>query len=129
MADMKTLTIGGETFQIVDAQARQDIERLAASGGGGGSGEGTPGKDGVGIYSIEQAVTSTADGGENVIVVTLTDQTTATFSIRNGGKGGKGDKGDTPKKGTDYFTAADKSEMVSAVLAALPAYAGEVENA
>lgn len=46
-----------------------------------------------------------------------------------GDKGDKGDKGDTgargpagvtPVKGVDYFTAADKTELVSAVLAALP---------
>ena len=38
----------------------------------------------------------------------------------------KGDPGKTPVKGTDYFTAADKTEMVNAVIAALPVYAGEV---
>ena len=49
-----------------------------------------------------------------------------------GAKGDKGDKGDTgaagknPVKGTDYFTDADKSEMVSAVIAKLPIYNGEV---
>lgn len=32
----------------------------------------------------------------------------------------KGDKGDTPVKGKDYYTEADKAEMVDAVLAALP---------
>ncbi len=43
-----------------------------------------------------------------------------------GEKGDKGDKGETglagktPVKGTDYFTAADKAELVSAVIAALP---------
>lgn len=41
-------------------------------------------------------------------------------------KGPKGDKGDngapghTPVKGTDYFTEADKQELVTAVIAALP---------
>lgn len=35
-------------------------------------------------------------------------------------KGDKGDKGDTPVKGVDYYTEADKAEMVNAVLAALP---------
>ena len=41
-------------------------------------------------------------------------------------KGPKGDKGDTgadghtPIKGTDYFTEADKQELVTAVIAALP---------
>jgi hypothetical protein len=52
-----------------------------------------------------------------------------------GEPGAKGDKGDTgatgadgktPVKGTDYFTDADKAEMVNAVIAALPVYAGEV---
>ena len=32
----------------------------------------------------------------------------------------KGDKGDTPVKGTDYWTAADKQEIVNDVIAALP---------
>lgn len=56
-----------------------------------------------------------------------------------GADGAKGDKGDpgekgetgaqgpagyTPQKGTDYYTAADKAEMVSAVLAALPTWTG-----
>ncbi len=50
-----------------------------------------------------------------------------------GEKGDKGDKGDTgatgaagytPVKGTDYFTAADKAEMVNLVLSALPTWNG-----
>lgn len=47
-----------------------------------------------------------------------------------GPQGEKGDKGDagengyTPVKGTDYWTAADKSAMVSDVLAALPTWTG-----
>jgi hypothetical protein len=40
------------------------------------------------------------------------------------GKDGK--DGYTPLKGIDYFTEADKAEMVSAVIAQLPVYAGEV---
>lgn len=36
----------------------------------------------------------------------------------------KGDKGDTPVKGTDYWTAADKTEIVNDALAALPTWAG-----
>lgn len=34
--------------------------------------------------------------------------------------------GYTPQKGIDYFTPADKTEMVAAVIAALPVYNGEV---
>ena len=36
----------------------------------------------------------------------------------------KGDKGDMPVKGTDYWTAADKAEIVNDVLAALPTWQG-----
>lgn len=36
----------------------------------------------------------------------------------------KGDKGDTPIKGTDYWTAADKAEIVNDTLAALPTWTG-----
>ena len=41
-----------------------------------------------------------------------------------GEKGLKGDKGDTPVKGTDYWTAADKAEIVNDTLAALPTWTG-----
>lgn len=44
----------------------------------------------------------------------------------NGKDGEKGADGYTPIKGTDYFTEADKTEMVSAVISALPKYNGEV---
>lgn len=55
-----------------------------------------------------------------------------------GAKGEKGDKGEagkngtngadgyTPVKGKDYFTDADKEEMVNSVISALPKYNGEV---
>ncbi len=38
----------------------------------------------------------------------------------NGQQGPAGTNGKTPVKGTDYFTQADKEELVQAVLAALP---------
>lgn len=40
----------------------------------------------------------------------------------------KGDKGDgyTPVKGVDYYTESDKTEMVNAVISALPKYEGGV---
>ena len=41
-----------------------------------------------------------------------------------GPKGDTGANGYTPIRGTDYYTAADKAEMVSAVLAALPTWNG-----
>ena len=36
----------------------------------------------------------------------------------------KGETGYTPQKGTDYYTASDKQEMVTAVLEALPTWTG-----
>lgn len=74
----------------------------------GGSGE-----DG---FSPIANVTQTASGA----VVSITDKngiTTAT--IANGKDGDKGDPGKTPVKGVDYFTDADKAEMVEDVLEAL----------
>ena len=40
----------------------------------------------------------------------------------------KGADGKTPVKGVDYYTEADKAEMVKTVLKALPTYNGEVEE-
>jgi hypothetical protein len=45
---------------------------------------------------------------------------------KDGSPGKDGADGYTPQKGTDYFTEADKAEMVSSVIAALPVYDGEV---
>ena len=50
--------------------------------------------------------------------------TTDTGKPSRGEKGLKGDKGDTPVKGTDYWTAADKAEIVNDTLAALPTWNG-----
>ena len=49
---------------------------------------------------------------------------TDTGKPSRGEKGLKGDKGDTPVKGTDYWTAADKTEIVNDTLAALPTWTG-----
>ena len=45
-----------------------------------------------------------------------------------GDKGTDGKDGYTPQKGVDYYTDDDKAEMVSAVIATLPVYEGEVES-
>lgn len=44
-----------------------------------------------------------------------------------GAQGEKGADGKTPVKGIDYWTEADKSEIVTEVVAALPKYGGTVE--
>ena len=45
-----------------------------------------------------------------------------------GPAGGTGPAGYSPVKGTDYWTAADKAEIVTDVLEALPTYGGEVNE-
>ena len=77
---------------------------------------------GIGIQSVEQTVTSTEDGGANVITVTKTDGTSSTFTVRNGSKGSTGATGArgatgaagyTPVRGTDYWTADDIAAIQS----------------
>ena len=53
------------------------------------------GPAGVGIQSITQTASSSASGGSNVWTATMTNGTTATFTVKNGTQGPKGDKGDT----------------------------------
>ena len=87
--------------------------------------KGDTGAAGVGIKSVVQTTTSSADGGNNVITVTKTDGTTSTFVVKNGSKGStgvngaKGADGYTTVKGVDYFTPADQESIVQQVIAAL----------
>ena len=61
---------------------------------------------------------------------TYSDFTAEQLAALKGEKGDKGDKGAagadgyTPVKGTDYWTAADKAEIVDDVLVALPTWTG-----
>lgn len=80
--------------------------------------KGSSGTNGVSVSSVKQTTTSSADGGGNVVTVTLSNGTTSTFTVKNGSKGSAGKDGKTPVKGTDYFTDADKAEMVEAVQSA-----------
>ena len=76
------------------------------------------GEDG---FSPIANVTQTASGA----VISITDKSgTTTATITNGKDGAKGEKGDTGPAYT--LTASDKAEMVSAVIASLPIYNGEV---
>lgn len=45
---------------------------------------------------------------------------------QNGAPGINGVDGKTPERGVDYWTAADKAEIVNEVLTSLPVYNGEV---
>lgn len=73
----------------------------AGSAGKNGT-DGKDGSDGVGIASIKQTTTSTADGGNNVFTVTLTNGTIATFTVKNGSKGSTGKDGSNGVDGGHY---------------------------
>lgn len=56
--------------------------------------QGEKGDTGTGISSVVQTTTSTADGGANVWTITLTNSSTANFTVRNGSKGSTGAQGE-----------------------------------
>ena len=70
------------------------------------------------------------DKGDPFTYSDFTAEQLAALKGEKGDKGDKGEKGDpgadgyTPVKGTDYWTAADKAEIVNDVLAALPTWTG-----
>ena len=69
----------------------ENIPKIYEAGMRNGTGGG--GTDGIGIESVVQTTTSTADGGTNVITVTKTDGSVSTFSVKNGTKGNPGSNG------------------------------------
>lgn len=94
---------------------------VGSTGGGGG------GADGVGIADITFKETTNAG---NVYTVHLTNGDTHDIVAPKGNTGERGlqgiqgEAGKTPVKGVDYFTAADKTELVNSVLGALPTWTG-----
>jgi len=113
----------GTTLTVTSASGASSANLKGEKGDKGDSGsagkDGSNGSDGVGVSSVKQTTTSTADGGNNVVTVTLTDGTTSTFTVKNGSKGSTGTAGKTPVKGTDYWTAEDQEAIVQQVIAAL----------
>ena len=100
--------------------------------------DGAPGVQGEAgmAATISVGIVSTGEPGTQASVTNAGTDSTAVlnFVIPRGEKGATGAKGDTgatgeagytPVKGVDYFTDADKSEMIQAVLDALPAAEGE----
>ena len=74
--------------------------------------DGNDGNDGVSPVVSVSAIT----GGHRI---SITDKnSTKTVDVLDGSNG------TTPVKGTDYWTSADKTEMVNSVLAALPTWKG-----
>ena len=124
-----TNAVEGDIWVDVDAESHLDPEividsTLTKSGQAADAkvvgdaiaaiGNGQNGKDGNGIKS---AVVN----ADYTLTLNFDDGTSYTSqSIR----GAAGKDGKTPVKGTDYFTVADKQELVNAVLASLPTWTG-----
>lgn len=67
---------------------------------------GTNGEDGVGITDIRQTSTSEEAYGQNVVTITLSDGTSKSFVVRNGGAGPQGTTGPQGEKGDTGATGA-----------------------
>jgi hypothetical protein len=109
----------GDSFQTVvedDGNGNITIRALTTEE------TGTSGQNGYTFtpsVSPEGVISWTNDGDlENPTPVNIKGPAGATGAT--GATGAKGADGKTPVKGTDYFTAADKAELVQAVLTALP---------
>lgn len=97
---------GGHKISVTDVNGTSSFNVMDGVKGDTGS----KGETGVGIASVKQTTTSTADGGANIVTVTKTDGTKETFQVLNGSKGSTGAKGNdgyTPVKGVDYFDGVD----------------------
>ena len=91
-----TLSAGSSATASITGTTANPVLNLGipkGKDGTSGTGGGGTGADGVGIASVVQTTTSSADGGSNVITVTLTDGTSSTFTVKNGSKGSTGADG------------------------------------
>ena len=106
---------------LLSSALPQAIDAALAEAKKSGAFDGADGADGRGITSITRTSGNGAAGTVDTYTINYTDGTKSTFRVRNGADG---TNGKTPVKGTDYFTDADKAEMVSAVIEELPKWSG-----
>lgn len=109
----EVMAIKGDSYVLTEADKQEIASMVATALSGVATIEEGGGEDGVGIVSIEQTTTSTDDGGDNVITVTLTNGQRYTFVVKNGSKGSAGKDGTDGEDGTDgtnaYITGATAS--------------------
>lgn len=125
-------TIGGTKVTITDAKGSHEfVVKDGAKGADGSNGkDGTNGKDGKpGATGADGVTPHIGDNGHWYIGSTDTGKPSRGVAGakgsdgangKDGARGEKGADGKTPVRGTDYWTEADKQEIVSSVIAALP---------
>lgn len=115
IGDLKALNTEARD-NLVNA-VNEVLEKAGAGGGGGAGVTFTP------QLSADGWLSWTNDGGlDNPAPVNIMGPAGPEGPV--GPQGDKGEPGKTPVKGTDYFTDADKAELVNSVLAALPTWTG-----
>lgn len=115
--DKQDTLVSGENIKTINGESIVGSGDITIAGGSGEKGD--KGDTGVGVQSVVQTTTSNADGGSNIVTVTLTDGRQSTFTVKNGSKGSqgeqgiqgeqgpKGDKGDKGDTGTAGATGAN----------------------
>lgn len=111
----------GTTLYVTSASGTSSANLKGETGATGQSG--SDGRDGV-----DGTPCTHRWSGTTLYVTSASGTTSANLKGDKGDKGDTGAAGKTPTKGTDYFTPADKAEMVAAVVAALPVYDGSVTS-
>jgi hypothetical protein len=99
------------TITFTDAEGTKTATVLDGEDGG----KGDTGDTGVGIAKVEQTTTSTADDGNNIITITLTNGSKYTFQVQNGSKGSQGEPGKDGAAGADgsSITVTNVSETTT----------------
>ena len=83
---------------------------------------GETGPQGVSVTEVKQTTTSDEDGGSNIVTVTLSDGSKATFTVKNGSKGSRGIQGIQGEPGKDgtSFVVNGRYDSLAALKAAHP---------
>ena len=124
--DNIAMRVDGGYIQYSTDNGNTWINRIAEADLKGDKGDpGAPGKDGHSpVVTATKSGKTTTISVDGTAIATVEDGADGTPGVA-GAPGKNGTDGHTPVKGTDYWTASDKAEIVAEVTAALPKYGGE----